>query len=287
MNKVLVTWQAVTPVHVGTSQDGGGVVDLPVAREVPTGYPWLPSSGMKGVLTRTVKDTVRREILFGAAASGPDQPGHGGDITLFDAKILALPVASLWGTFALVSCASVITRLSRDFALLGFGEVPLPPTSKNAESLLVPNGTSIVRPDGDIVLLDDFILNAESVDLAGLIAWFAGGDDGLRETLTRHLCLVPDDVFSFLARYGLPVTAHNSIDEKTGTVKPGALFYEEDLPEETLLMEPLSGTTHDPAGIIHKDDVLQVGGKAGVGRGFLRAAAVIAAGLPAQGEAER
>jgi CRISPR-associated protein Cmr4 len=46
-------------------------------------------------------------------------------------------------------------------------------------------------------------------------------------------------MFHFFAQYAAPVTAHIAIDSATKTVRPGALWYEETLPPETLLYVPL------------------------------------------------
>ena len=44
-----------------------------------------------------------------------------------------------------------------------------------------------------------------------------------------------DDLFTFLCEAGTEVNAHIRINSNTGIVEPGALWYEESLPVETIL----------------------------------------------------
>jgi hypothetical protein len=67
--------------------------------------------------------------------------------------------------------------------------------------------------------------------------------------LTKQLTLVDDDTFSHLARYTTPVNAHIAIDNETKIVKPGALWYEETLPPDTLLYVALIAQSVRKAGI--------------------------------------
>lgn len=261
MKTTHVLWQAITQVHVGTGQDGSGIIDLPVARESSTGYPTLPASGLKGVLRNEGKAGEHTDVLFGT-------PAQAGDLVFHDAKVLALPVPSLWGTFALVTCPMVLNRLKRDLALLGFDVDGFVAPTLSGDSGLVPDSNLISR--GDRVLMDDFILPVVAQDLSGLISYLAEADEDIADTLRERLCVVPDDVFSFLARYRLPVTPHVRIDEVTGVVAPRALWYEESIAEETLLTSFLTGTACDPALALESQSLLQVGGHRTVGRGLVK-----------------
>ena len=77
----------------------------------------------------------------------------------------------------------------------------------------------------------------KSADLSGVIAalaWLMGREDAAA-ALQRQLVVVNDDRFSHLARFATPVNPHVCIDNQTKTVKPGALWYEESLPPDTVL----------------------------------------------------
>lgn len=98
--------QALTPVHPGTGQVSGSVIDLPVAREAATGFPLIPASSLKGVLRDGRADEAANKV-FGSLEQM-------GELTLTDARLLLLPVRSYAGTFALITCPLVLQRWQRD-----------------------------------------------------------------------------------------------------------------------------------------------------------------------------
>ncbi|MDY6992654.1 MAG: RAMP superfamily CRISPR-associated protein, partial [Pseudomonadota bacterium] len=59
--------------------------------------------------------------------------------------------------------------------------------------------------------------------------------DDAETVLHEQLAIVSNDMFKHLAEHATPVNAHTAIDNDTKTVKPGALWYEETLPPDTLL----------------------------------------------------
>lgn len=266
MKTAHLLWQAITPVHVGTGQDGSGIIDLPVAREASTNYPILPASGLKGVIRdETAAGSASDQAmirLFGDASSA-------GDLIFHDARVLAVPVPSMWGTFALVTCPLVLARLKRDLSLQGFDVAGLSVPSVDAETAVAPQ-TSVLLGNQGTVLIDDFIVPAAKQDLARLISYLASSNGDLERNLQRHLLVLPDDVFAFLVRFRLPITPHVRIDDETGTVAPGALWYEEVIPEETLLASFVAGATSDPSKVLGDMSLLQVGGHRSVGRGLVQ-----------------
>ncbi|MDW8481323.1 MAG: type III-B CRISPR module RAMP protein Cmr4 [Meiothermus sp.] len=137
MQAKLIFWQALTPVHPGTGQDSGSVVDLPVAREAATGFPVIPASSLKGVLRdgrgMDAEDESEAALharrVFGFAGrkkkkdSNEDEDiSQAAELTLTDARLLFLPVRSYAGTFAFLTCPLVLERLQRD--LEGSGAFP-------------------------------------------------------------------------------------------------------------------------------------------------------------------
>ena len=103
-------------------------------------------------------------------------------------------------------------------------------------------------------------------------------DPEWQRTFQERFAIVDDDIFTFLCEAGTEVSAHIRIDEKTGIVKRGALWYEEALPVETIL----TGSVWCDK--VHVKDVseqdikrfctgtlnLQMGGKASTGKGQVR-----------------
>ena len=109
-------------------------------------------------------------------------------------------------------------------------------------------------------------------------------DEKWKELFQQRFMIVPDNVFSFLAETATEVRARIKLKEGTRTVEKGALWYEENLPAETLLWGIIgcdrSRSENYPksAGDLMKyfrDEIgaercLQVGGNATVGRGRVR-----------------
>src|SRR5258708_12458068 len=70
---------AMSPLHAGTGQSVGAI-DLPIARERPTGIPLIPGSSIKGALrARSGKDDPLTRDVFGpetAQSSAHPAPVH-------------------------------------------------------------------------------------------------------------------------------------------------------------------------------------------------------------------
>ncbi|WP_156103437.1 type III-B CRISPR module RAMP protein Cmr4 [Deinococcus sp. YIM 77859] len=255
----LLMWQAITPVHSGTGQSSAGVIDLPIAREVATGFPILPASSLKGVLRGGREDEEARQ-LFGSLEAA-------GKLTFTDARLLCLPVRSYRGTFAYASCPLVLGRLVRDLAALGH-PLSLPEVPAVQEGTAQVAGGTLVQ--GEQVLLEDLDLTAQETEGARAWAQTLAGLSGLGEELTERFALLHDDEFGFLTETATEVTAHIRLEPDTKTVASGALWYEEALPAASLLTSFLlrreAAFTPPPT--------LQVGGKGSVGRGLLSVRAV-------------
>jgi len=275
MKTAQLLWQAITPVHVGTGQDSSSVIDLPVAREAGTKYPYIPASSIKGVFRdgEDLDDPDGKPFIvtqarqrFGYAdrpASDPsskETPGTSGigDLTFTDARILCLPVPSLVGTYALVTCPLVLERMMRDRELLGFTKrnLPSPPDESSAITTneLLSLGGKVILSDLDFTAKVDTGLASFWKDVTGCES--------------DRLCLIPDDAFSFLCETSLQVMAHIRLDPGTKTVKQGALWYEESLPAETLLTSFMISQSGDLT-LAYEHPWMQLGGKSTTGQGMM------------------
>ena len=80
---------AETSIHCGAGRSAG-IIDLPVAREAATDYPFIAGSGLKGALRDRAESLGRSDVakLFG----NPDQAGR---LLVSDARLLLLPVLGL------------------------------------------------------------------------------------------------------------------------------------------------------------------------------------------------
>lgn len=280
---------ALSPLHPGTGQAVGGV-DLPVCRERATGIPYLPGSSLKGVLRDKARGRLDREKLL--ALFGPEQESasdHAGAAAFADARLLLLPVRSLAAVFACVTSPYLLERFVRDAELAGLKVPALPAAPGTLEWCGVAPGSrlrvTLVPVDGEDrgkertaehrVYLEDLDLTpSESTELKGWESWLAAATGAPVE---GRLCLVHDDVMSFLMEVATEVRARIRLDDTTKTVAEGALWYEEGLPVETVLYSLVSvgpswrkGTEVASADLVPLMGVVQLGGKATVGRGICR-----------------
>lgn len=290
----LLFLQAVTFLHPGTGQSTG-VVDLPVQREVHTGFPLYSASGLKGALRDKAetgkwgKDTDEVRSLFGNESSGTDSTA--GALSVTDARILAFPVRSLQRVFLWVTCPMVIERLRRDSELLRLeGQIESIGDGPPEGHAWVHNESQI----GPSLVLEEVSLvpdpKATVDNLARQIEDFAGTESGFK---AKRLVIVTDEDFGYFVRYATQVSARIKLNERKTTGDGGNLWYEETLPPETLLyalilchrartgVEP-NGSDEDSKGSaawvakrlddLIDDKFLQIGGNETVGQGWCRIA---------------
>jgi len=292
---------ALSPLHVGTGQSVG-VIDLPLARQKATGIPFVPGSSLKGVLRelrRPREETgaacEQHHAVFGPRRKKPgvegDEPGdYAGALVVGDARLLALPVRSFVGTFALVTSPLLLTLARRDLGAQARSWPMVAPLAGRGARVTSVEESAVVygaKSPAPFVYLEDLDLKVEQEADTALGAW-AQGLAGLlpeteREFLTERLVLVDDETMSFLWETATQVDTRVSIDSDKGTAASGQLWTEESLPAETLLVGVLGAT-----GSFNKSSrkltaeevldealggegtVLQLGGKATVGRGRCR-----------------
>ncbi len=292
--------EAITPLHVGTGR-GVGFIDLPIIREKVTGWPLVPGSSVKGVIRdyfdqekskKTDEEKKAFEKLINAAFGKPDDDkgnANSGSLVFTDARIVCLPIRSLYGTFAYITSRLVLERMKRDLRDAGYTDVPEVPDASETEVLLAQE--SKLAADGKVFFEDLDFTARKGNDLvqkwAGLLARaIFSGDVKWQGIFQERFAVVSDNSFNFLSETGTEVAAHIRIKDETKTVDEGALWYEEALPVETIL-----------AGIVWCDRVygcnggdqktlvekmmstfcggdsareLQIGGKATVGKGRAR-----------------
>lgn len=277
---------AVTPLHVGTGQ-GVGFVDLPVARERATAWPFVPGSSVKGVVREYFdtrgesKQWLKQAFgtagnsgsLAGAPASAETGGAQAGALVFTDSSIVCLPVRSLYGTFAYVSAPLVLQRLSRGTA----EELPKAPTCGETQ-VLVPAGSVLKASDNNRVYLEDLDFDGLDSEEAEKWAEYIGealfaDDKEWEQVFKSRFLIISDDHFNFLCKTATEVNPRIRIDPNTGTVADGAYWYEENLPAETIL----SGLVWCDASTRKREEMmeklpreavtLQIGGHASTGHG--------------------
>ena len=224
-----------------------------------------------------------------------------------DARLLLFPVKSVSGVFAWVTCPAVLERFKHDLSICQ-------PSIELVENL--PGGNSVtddstlIVKDGKIVLEEYTFTVSPDKECEAVAKWIAentlppdSGYDYWREKMKRDVAVLSDDDFRDFVTLSTEVVARTKIDNKTGTVVGGALWYEEYLPTDSILYS-LALTTplflkvdgvddeKEKKGIFYAGqgpdknrmeaekvmaffadelpDIIQVGGNATVGKGLVR-----------------
>lgn len=251
----LLVLHAETPLHPGAGT-ALGVVDLPVQRERHTQFPIIPGTALKGVLRDAARRPLRTNgksgndanddarvvsIFGGAPGSGNPEAGA---ISVSDARLLALPVRSLKGVFAWVTCAQILERLARDAHLVGLDLAITDFVASENQAIVAPD-SSLVADDKRVVLEEfDFEVVADEKKRVA----FAGAAKNLSDKLLpsdaafattrarfeRSLCLIADNDFAHFAQHSTEIVARIGLNTETKTANRGALFYQELLPADSV-----------------------------------------------------
>jgi len=273
---------ALSPLHSGVGQVAD-VIDLPIARQRATGIPYLPGSSIKGVL-RDAADPANCDV---GSVFGPDTRNasdHAGALIVGDARLLALPVRSFKGTFAWVSSPLLLQLALRD--LDGAGGVPTAVPVPQAQNCAVRSLQALPVQQGHVYLEDLDLAAAADNAVQPWGAWLETTLTMAGVCLANRFVVVPDEVMTFLWETATQVDARVRISSETRTVASGALWLEESLPPETILiglaaadrargLNALSDVAVLDSVLATGDrGVFQFGGKATVGRGRCRVVAL-------------
>lgn len=273
--------QAVSSVRVG---DGAavGAIDLPLARERHTRWPFLPGSSMKGALREFARSNgISKEALVAAFGSEPPRPDEGdadelfpGSLRIEQATLLALPVRSMQATFALLTCPTALARFARAVGPEGVKEMALPEPAIE-DAFIAPTqadrlgtrakGVPLGEAFAGVVWLEDLdlvgVLRDEVAGWAEAISAFTGSEAPL-----DHLVVVHDDVFRHATAAWTEHRTRNKVGAD-GVVNDGFLFSVELLPPETLWWTAVDGEDH---GVLPEDgELFRIGGHQSVGMGHL------------------
>ncbi|MBP2310734.1 type III-B CRISPR module RAMP protein Cmr4 [Azospirillum soli] len=276
MKAALLGLLAESHVHPGVGQSNE-TVDLPVARERTTSYPFVPGSSCKGALREVVEQRLPAdaERWFG-------KQDNAGQVMVSDARLLLLPVRSLTGAYRWLTCPHIVERLVRDRRRAGL-TVPEAPFDFTA---LDGQGESRVLSAGaGRLFLEERSFTPAGPLPPGLAELLGGliGDEQARARLAGQLAVVSDEEFGWFARYALSVQARNCLNEqKTST----NLWYEETLPPDTVMYVVLNdrhkadggeaGGSAAVAELLRRHPYLQLGGNETVGQGWFLVRPLIA-----------
>lgn len=282
MSNHLLFLHAVSPLHAGIGHTPGAI-DLPIARDRATNFPLLPGSSIKGVLrAHAPADTKTR--IYGPETTNASE--HAGAVQVGDANLLVLPVRSICGTFAWVTSPYLLARFARDLKEVHGSSPALPsiPRVTSASQMFLGTENSALAEGGKVYLEDlDFAgaFDKDAGKWAELISARLFGDDHeWQQLFQKRFGVVSDDVMSFLSQHGMDVSTRIRLENDTKSVADGALWTEENLPVESILVSlvtlaPNTKTLDEKAlraAVVANNHgkTLQFGGNATVGRGRCR-----------------
>ncbi|WP_321338130.1 type III-B CRISPR module RAMP protein Cmr4 [uncultured Cohaesibacter sp.] len=267
----IVSLMAETHIHSGIGQSTG-TLDLPVARERTTYYPFIPGSAVKGAFrvwadeNERLKDKV--DDLFGTKSQSVKDEAAvdgAGKLLFSDARLLLLPVRSLSDAFKWVTCPAILKRLERDINRSGkLYSFCIQPIEEGKYLGAGQHGSWLTLEEREFKCK-----NKIDVSIIKLLVPLTGETQAVIE---RRLVIIPDDDFTWYARFALPVMARNVLNEKTKISEN--LWYEESLAPDTVMYLLLGERKPDCISVVtdtlveNKAKYIQMGGNETVGQGW-------------------
>ena len=299
MNTKILTIFTRTPLHVGCGSSVGAV-DQPVVRERHTGYPVIPGSSIKGVLAdlwreegtdvKVVekkdkdgnimsKNLVRIDGGVAKKLFGDNSEKNGnaasGNLLVGEGKLLAFPVRSAKGGYALVTCPFALSRFKRDYAKAK--DMPIPDCCDDAK-VIVSSESCLMFQTEQAVLLESYAFDAEKMTDADVIAkqlLDLMPTDCVWQDVVKRLVIVSDTTFKRFVTDTCEIAQHNRINDFTGVVDEGALFNQENVPSETMfysvfneLKEGCIKAVEDKLKSDNVNELLQIGADITTGLGW-------------------
>ncbi len=261
---------SLAPIHCGGEGDLGNILEI--AREAHTNFPYIPGSSLRGSLRNDLLRYQGQEVsdrLFGRELNSNQQMGvH--QVWFGDVRLLWVPMRtlSLQGrdVFSWVSCHSLI----RDHGIF----------SKNAKAVFPDNAVGS-RP-GTYTVADATVevqkLSPEQVtaiNFAGI--WPTDLGEPTHKNWQENRIVLPDDDFQVLMEHSLWTQVRNKIQEETGSAE--VFWTDVCIPRDTIFYygwgyapqksDPVTSADHEALTEV-LSGLIQVGGQANVGRGWLQ-----------------
>lgn len=250
--KEILIFHAESAVHAGAGADVG-YIDNPIQRERATGFPIFQANGVKGGLreffeTSQYRDDKKIEVIFGPDETVLPSGGKGwaGAVSFGEARTLFFPVRSLAGTFAYITCSSVLARFQRDLVAcsksLTETDGHWSPTVGKGSCLVY--SSPIINADDQHVVLEELLFNISSN--SGTDKFIESAAKRLfpacleykpfSEAFASRIVVLNDTDFSYFVNQRTEIEPHNRINNKTGTEdKNTGVWYTEYLPSESIL----------------------------------------------------
>lgn len=271
MKGAISFFYSITQLHAGKGSDVG-VVDLPIQREIHTGYPIV--SGIKGAMRNEFQwsDDEDRNIFGAPQDKNEDKAGS---IAITEAKVFLFPIRSLDRGFVWITSPLVLSRISTALKIIKKDDL-----SNSIDSLLETfNGENELSTfESRTVYIEEYTAETEQSDkLKEIIEGLEGiaPTDYLNKKILDNVMLISDENFSFFVKNATEVNARIKINNETGIVdkNAGGLWYEEYLPQDTvmysIIKELNNNNAFDQLKSKINDSYFNLGGKATIGKGIV------------------
>lgn len=284
---------AVSPVHMGAGQ-AIGLIDNPIQREVHTGHPVLAGSGVKGAVRHRfyalAKGDDRLNRYFGPDSQNASD--FAGAVSFSDAQLVLFPVRCTKAGFVYATSPLALARAKRfleQSGLKAWENVTGPKAGHclvTQEGLLTETANAQGQKSKKLFVEAYELIATPSPQLkavADTLAGYAMPDGYFKDKLIADLVLMNDEDFGYFVKNATSIEPHVRINPDTGVADGGGLFYTENLPPESLLIQNVMATAERSSkGASTADEVLayvlsgdlglngkplQVGGDATTGRG--------------------
>ncbi len=266
---------SLSPVHCGGEGDLGNILEI--AREAHTNFPYIPGSTLRGNLRNELEsiDFDLAERLFGRKLDGDGQMGvH--QVWFGDGRLLWVPMPTMSrnnsDVFTWVSCHSLI----RDHALIaGLPAVALPNCAVGT------TGDTYTVADAKINVTPISSLSAQQKAVISLASnWCPSLGDSVKSAWEQSHLVLPDADFQILMEHSLWTQIRNKIQDIGEEAGSAEVFWTDVcIPRDTIFYYPW-GYSLNQSNPITEDDhnqlievvegLIQVGGQASVGRGWVQ-----------------
>jgi len=289
-------------VELNTSQKKYSLIETEKTKKLLERFPTLKNI-LQDEKGKEIKDKKGNTlIIYNQAIDlifGPEdtEEAHAGALAFTDARILLFPVKSLKGVFTWITCPMVLERFKED---LGLAKIIDDSLNIDFSTLIntLPQQTNISIESK--VVLEEYTFDVKedekTLKIAKNLADKIFPNDAYKfwhEKLEKDLVILSDDDFEQFVTSSTEVITRTRIDDVTGTVKSGALWTEEYLPQDTILYSiamasPVRVEKDEAKGIFKADNpdkeaekvlqffelgipgVIQIGGNQTIGKGFVR-----------------
>lgn len=240
---MLMTLTTLTPTHPGSGTELS-YVDMPIQREIHTGFPKIEAATLKGCIRNEV--TVRHKgkegevnQLFGASGGGD----FASALSFSDARLLFFPVKSVLGVFAWVTCPLALERFAEECKMIGCkGEFPgINKLSGGTAYIADKNTCRLIQSiqDKSKIMLEDYTFLAaydhSFKEMVEAIQKLLPKSQLLNNSFTERAICLSDDDFTDFVQHSTEVNARIRVNATTGTAADNALFTEEMLPSDCIL----------------------------------------------------